>query len=43
MPHLPERGLEAAAVLQQGGAPAHYALPVRECLVDKFSGRWIGH
>jgi len=38
MPHLRERGLEAVAVLQQGGVPGHYALPFRECLVDKFSG-----
>jgi hypothetical protein len=38
MPHLHERGLEAVAMLQLGGAPAHSALPVRECLVDKFSG-----
>jgi len=38
MPHLHERVLEAVAILQQGGAPAHYALPFRECLVDKLSG-----
>jgi len=38
MPHPRERGLEAVAILQQGGVPANYALPVRKCLVDKFSG-----
>jgi hypothetical protein len=43
MPRLHEKGLEAVAILQQGGAPAVYALPVQEYFVDKFSGWWIGH
>jgi hypothetical protein len=38
LPHLNERRLEAIAILQQDGAPAHYALPVSEYLDDKFSG-----
>jgi hypothetical protein len=38
MPHLHERGLEAVAILQPGGAPAVYAVPVQEYFVDKFSG-----
>jgi hypothetical protein len=42
VPQLRETGLETTAVLQQDGAPAHVALPVRECLDDRFSGRWIG-
>jgi hypothetical protein len=42
VPQLCERGLDAAAILQQDGAPAHYALRVREYLDDKFSERWIG-
>jgi hypothetical protein len=42
VPQLRERGLEATAILQQDGAPAHFALPVGEYLDDRFSGRWIG-
>jgi hypothetical protein len=42
VPKLRERGLEATAVLQQDGAPANVALPVREYLEDRFSGRRIG-
>jgi hypothetical protein len=42
VPQLRERGLEATAILQQDGAPAQYALLVRQYLDDKFSGRWIG-
>jgi hypothetical protein len=38
MPYLHERGLEAIAILQQGGATAVYAFPVQECFVHKFSG-----
>jgi hypothetical protein len=29
--------------LQQDGAPAHFAVSVRDVLNEHFPGRWIGH
>ena len=42
VPQLRSRQLEESAILQQDGAPAHFALCVREFLDTKFRGRWIG-
>ena len=42
IPQLEEKGLTERIWLQQDGAPAHYALAVREFLNEHFPGRWIG-
>jgi hypothetical protein len=41
IPELDARGLRNTITLQQDGAPAHYALQVRETLDREFPG-WIG-
>ena len=42
LPLFRERVIEETCWFQQDGAPAHYAITVRECLNEVFSGRWIG-
>jgi hypothetical protein len=41
-PILPHVFWENVAVLQQDGAPAHYARSVRQFLDEMLPGRWIG-
>jgi hypothetical protein len=40
---LENLGIKDDAWFQHGGAPAHYALAVREYLSEVFWDRWIGH
>ena len=42
IPKLIELGIKNRVWLQQDGAPAHFALPVRALLNAKFPDRWIG-
>jgi len=42
IPQLRDRGLLDDVWLQHNGAPAHFALSVREILNERFPGRWIG-
>ena len=42
MHQLNELNLQHVAVLQQDGAPAHYARSIRQFLDEKLPGRWIG-
>jgi hypothetical protein len=43
IPQLRDRGLMEDVWLQHDGAPAHFALTVRDILNEHFLGRWIGH
>ena len=42
IPQLRDRGLLDEVWLQHDGAPAHFALSVRDILNERFPGRWIG-
>ena len=42
IPKLIELGIKDRVWLQQDGAPAHFALPVRALLNAEFPDRWIG-
>jgi hypothetical protein len=42
IPQLREKGIMDRVWLQQDGAPAHFAIQVREFLDEQFPGRWIG-
>ena len=42
IPQLRDRGLLDDVWLQHDGAPAHFALSVRDVFNERFSGRWIG-
>lgn len=42
IPHLQDRGLLGRIWFQQDGAPAHYAIAVREYLNEVFPDKWIG-
>lgn len=42
IPQLRDRGLLDDVWLQHDGAPAHFALSVRDVLNEHFPGRWIG-
>lgn len=42
IPKLIELGIKDCVWLQQDGAPAHFALPVRALLNAEFPDRWIG-
>ena len=42
VPQLQENGIEDTVVLQQDGAPAHFAIHVYDYLNETFPGRWIG-
>jgi hypothetical protein len=42
MPELERMNLTGNVRFKQGGAPAHYAISVRECLTDVFRDNWIG-
>ncbi|GFG37993.1 hypothetical protein Cfor_02876 [Coptotermes formosanus] len=42
IPQLRDRGLVDDVWLQHDGAPAHFALSVRDVLNEHFPGRWIG-
>jgi hypothetical protein len=41
-PQLHQRRLEAVAILQEDGLPAHCVGLVREYFEDKHSGQWTG-
>jgi len=43
LPKLKDRGLLDDVWLQHDGAPAHFALSVRDVLNEHFPGHWIGH
>jgi len=42
IPQLRDRGLLDDMWQQHDGAPAHFALSVRDVLNERFPGRWIG-
>lgn len=42
VPQLEELGILNGVWFQQDGAPAHYAISVREYLAEVFRNRWIG-
>ena len=42
IPQLRDRGLLDDVWLQHDGAPAQFALSVRDVLNERFPGRWIG-
>jgi len=41
IPQLRDRGLLDDVWLQHDGAPAHFALSVRNILNERFPGRWL--